>query len=445
MTVKIEEINSVSKRLSFDVPAEQVNSEIAAAYKQIAKTAKIKGFRKGKIPMPMLEKYYQPQMQEKVFSRLINETYFKALAEHKVAAISDPKITESGVLEKDQVFSYSAEVEVKPEVTVRDYTGLTIEKEQFAADPQVVEKRLENMQSSRTEQRVTDREEARKGDFVTIDFKGFVEGEAFAGGSAEGHVLELGSGSFIPGFEEQLEGVRRDEEKTIEVIFPEDYGNQELAGKPAVFQVTVREIKEKVLPELNDEFAKGFGVDSLAELKEKLQQDYLLQEKNRIEGDLKERLMTALIEKNPIEVPETMVEHQLDYMMQNIKNRMQSQGMSLEMLGMNEESFRQMYRDTAVKQVQGSLLLEALTRQEQLGLEEAEIDEKIERIAEMANAPVDAVKKYYNGDGMRDQLVGQILEEKAMEFLLEKSQIKEVPKEQLQPEADVDANHDEKE
>jgi trigger factor len=435
MNVKIEEISSVSRRLSIDVAAEQVNSEISAAYKQIAKTAKIKGFRKGKVPQAMLEKYYQPQMQEKVFTRLINDTYFKALAEHKIQAISDPKITESGDLEKDKVFTYAAEVEIKPEVTAKDYTGFSLEKEKFKSDPEVVEKRLESMQSSRTEQKVTSRKKARQGDFVTLDFKGFVAGEAFEGGSADGHVLELGSGAFIPGFEEQIEGLKRDEEKELEVTFPEDYGNQELAGKPAVFKVTVREIKEKVLPKLDDEFAKEFGAETLAELKEKLLEDHNLQEKNRIEGDLKERLMTALIEKNPIEVPETMVNHQLDYMMQNIKNRMQSQGMSLEMLGMNDENFRQMYRDTAVKQVQGSLLLEAVTRQEKLSFDDAEIDSKIEQIAEMANAPVDAVKNYYGGEGMRDQLVGQILEEKAIEFLLAQSKVKEVPKEKLQPEA----------
>lgn len=435
MNVKIEEINSVSRRLSIDVAAEQVNSEISAAYKQIAKTAKIKGFRKGKVPQAMLEKYYQPQMQEKVFTRLINDTYFKALAEHKIQAISDPKITESGDLEKDKVFTYAAEVEIKPEVTARDYTGFSLEKEKFKSDPEVVETRLESMQSSRTEQKVTSRKKARQGDIVTLDFKGFVAGEAFEGGSADGHVLELGSGAFIPGFEEQIEGLKRDEEKELEVTFPEDYGNQELAGKPAVFKVTVREIKEKVLPKLDDEFAKEFGTETLAELKEKLLEDHNLQEKNRIEGDLKERLMTALIEKNPIEVPETMVNHQLDYMMQNIKNRMQSQGMSLEMLGMNDENFRQMYRDTAVKQVQGSLLLEAVTRQENLSFDDAEIDSKIEQIADMANAPVDAVKNYYSGEGMRDQLVGQILEEKAIEFLLAQSKVNEVPREKLQPEA----------
>jgi len=435
MNVKIEEISSVSRRLSIDVAADQVNSEISAAYKQIAKTAKIKGFRKGKVPQAMLEKYYQPQMQEKVFTRLINDTYFKALAEHKIQAISDPKITESGELEKDKMFTYAAEVEIKPDVTAKDYSGFTLEKEKFKADPEVVEKRLENMQSSRTEQKVTSRKKVRQGDFVTIDFQGFVAGEAFEGGSADGHVLELGSGTFIPGFEEQLEGLKRDEEKELEVTFPEDYGNKELAGKPAVFKVTVREIKEKVPPKLDDEFAKEFGVETLAELKEKLQEDYQLQEKNRIDGDLKERLMTALIEQNPIEVPETMVSHQLDYMMQNIKNRMQSQGMSMEMLGMNDENFRQMYRDTAIKQVQGSLLLEAVTRQENLSFDDAEIDSKIEQIAEMANAPVDAVKNYYSGEGMRDQLVGQILEEKAIEFLLAQSKIKEVSKEKLQPEA----------
>jgi len=445
MNVKIEEINSVSKRLSFDVAVEQVNSEITAAYKQIAKSAKVKGFRKGKVPMAMLEKYYQPQMQEKVFTRLINDTYFKALAEHKIQAISDPKITDSGELEKDKAFTYSAEVEVKPEVVANDYTGFSLEKEQFKADPEMVGKRLETMQESRTEQKVTTRKKAREGDFVTIDFKGFVDGEAFEGGSADGHVLELGSGSFIPGFEAQVEGLKRDEEKELEVTFPEEYGNKELAGKPAVFKVTVREIKEKVLPKLDDDFAKGFGVDTLEELKAKIEEDYQLQERNRIDGDLKERLMTALIEKNPIEVPETMVNHQLDYMMQNIKNRMQSQGMSLEMLGMNDENFRQMYRDTAVKQVQGSLLLEAVTRQEEIAFDEAEIDSKIEQIAVMANAPIDAVKNYYNGEGMRDQLVGQILEEKAIEFLLSNSKVTEVPKEKLQPEPEADNSSQEKE
>ena len=273
------------------------------------------------------------------------------------------------MIEKGQPFRYEAHVEVKPEFTAKDYVGLELKKEQFQADAEVVDKRLEEMRASRAEMVVASREKARSGDSVVIDFEGFVNGEAFEGGAAEGHLLELGSGSFIPGFEEQLEGMERGQEKEVAVTFPADYGNQELAGQEATFKVRLQEIKEKALPELDDEFAKGFGLESLEELRSRLEESYLTQERNRIDGDLRERLMEALIQANPIEVPESLVSGQLDYMLGNVRSRMQSQGMSLEMLGMDEESFRSMYRDTAVKQVQGSLILEAIGRQEELQVE----------------------------------------------------------------------------
>jgi trigger factor len=370
-------------------------------------------------------------MEEQVLGRLINDSYFKALVEHRIAAVSDPEIVESSPLEKGKAFSYEAEIEVKPEIEVKEYAGLVLQKEKFEADSKVVEDRLEELRAGRSQMEVASREEAKGGDFVVIDFEGFVDGEAFEGGKAEGHVLELGSGTFIPGFEEQLEGMKRGEEREIEVTFPEEYGNKELAGKPAIFKVALREIKEKVLPELDDEFAKGFGLESFAKLKEEIETGYRTQEKNRIDGDLRERLMNALIERNPLEVPEAMVSSQLDYMLGNVRNRMQSQGMSLEMLGMNEESFKQMYRETAVKQVQGSLILEAVAKQENLKVEDSEIDGKLEEVAAMANAPLDAVKKHYAGDDARRGLIMQIAEEKVVGFLLEKSTVEEVDKEKL--------------
>lgn len=437
MNVKVEDVSSIRKRLSFEIAPDRVDSEIAAAYKQIAKTAKVKGFRAGKIPQKVLEKYYEPQMQEKVFTRLINDTYFKALVEHKIAAVSDPQITESGSLEKGQTFTYAAEVEVKPEVEVKDYTGLSLQKEKFVEDAGVADRKLEELQSSRSELKVTTRKKAREGDFVVIDFQGFVDGEAFEGGSADGHVLELGSGSFIPGFEEQVVGMKREDQKDVEVTFPAEYGSKELAGKPAVFKVTLHEIKEKVNPDLDDEFAKGFGAESLEELKQKLEENHHQQEKSRIESDLKERLMSALIERNPLEVPETMVEQQLDYMLENVRNRMQAQGMSLEMLGMNEDSFRQMYHGSAVTQVQGGLLLEAVAKQEDVSVADDEVDGKLEQIAEMANAPLEAVKSYYGREENRSQLMNQIVEEKVIALLLDKAKIKEVAKEKLQAEADA--------
>jgi len=432
MNVKVEDLSSIRKRLSFEISADKVDSEISSAYRQIAKTAKVKGFRAGKIPQKVLEKYYEPQMQEKVFTRLINDSYFKALSEHQVAAIADPQITESGSLEKGQPFTYTAEVEIKPEVEAKDYTGLSLQKEKFVEEAGIVDKKLEELQSSRSELQVSSRKKAREGDFVVIDFQGSIDGELFDGGSAEGHVLELGSGSFIPGFEEQVAGMKRGDVKDVEVTFPEAYGSKELAGKPAVFKVTLHEIKEKIHPEIDDEFAKGFGVESLEELKQKLAENHAGQERSRIEADLKERLIAALIERNPLEVPEAMVEQQLEYMLNNVRNRMQAQGMSLEMLGMNEGSFRQMYRDNAVTQVQGSLLLEAVARQENVSVADDEIDGKLVQIAEMANAPLDAVKNYYGREEMRGQLLSQIVEEKVIELLLDKAKVKEVAKDKLQ-------------
>ncbi len=431
MNVKIEEISSIRKKLSFEVPAELVDAEIDKAYGKIAKSAKIPGFRPGKASRAILERTYAPQMEEQVLGRLINDTYFKALVDHRIAAVSDPNIVDSSRLEKGKPFIYEAQVEVKPDFEAKGYTGLVLQKEKFIADPEVVEKRLEEMRCARAVEAVSSRQEARLGDFAVVDFKGFLNGQPFAGGEAEDHQLELGSGSFIPGFEEQLAGMVRDSEKDVVVTFPAEYGNEDLAGQEVVFKVRLKELKEKVLPALDDDFARGFGLESLEELRARIEGNYLTQERNRVEGDLRERLMSALIEHNPIEVPETLVAGQLDYMLGNVRSRMQSQGMSLEMLGMTEESFKAMYRDTAVKQVQGSLTLETIARQENLRVAEGDIEDKLQRIAEMSNAPLDAVKRHYGNEDARRALLGQMIEEKVIEFLLEKSQVHEVDKDQL--------------
>ncbi|MFA5517250.1 MAG: trigger factor [Desulfuromonadales bacterium] len=434
MNVKIEDISSVKKKLSIEIAAEKVDAELAKALQKVAKSAKVKGFRPGKVPRTLLEQYYGAQIEQQALERLINDSYFGALIEHRVPAISDPEITENTALEKGKNFSYEAQVEVKPEIEAKDYTGLALEKEKFEFDEKIVADRLEELRQSRAELKVSEGEAAREGDFVIIDFEGSVDGELFAGGAAQGHVLELGSGSFIPGFEEQLVGMKRGDERTVEVTFPENYGNKELAGKLASFRVNLHEIKEKAKPELNDEFARELGLENLEQLREKIADNYKSQEIGRITGDLRERLVKVLIARNPVEVPEKMVQGQLDHMLSTIRRRLQSQGMSLEMMGMTDESFRPMYRDTAVSQVQGMLLLEAIARQEEIGVEGAELDDKIREIAEMSNAPLDAVKDYYSKDEARQGLLSQAREEKAVQFLLEKSTITEVEKEQLSTE-----------
>lgn len=426
MNVKVEDVSSIKKKLIFEVAPEQVDKEVRRAYKKIGKTAKVKGFRAGKVPESVLEKYYGAQMEQEVLTRLINDTYFKALQDNDIPAIGEPNIVDSSGVVKGEAFTYEAEVEIKPEVTAKDYTKLALEKEKLVVDPKVVDDRLEEMRTSRAQLEVTSRKKARKGDSVVIDFEGFVGDEAFAGGKGEDYLLELGSGSFIPGFEDQVIGMKREEAKDVEVSFPEDYGQADLAGKPAVFKVVLKEIKEKVVPELDDEFAKGFGVDTLDELKEQLQTSYETQEKSRVENDLREKLVGALIERNQVEVPEAMIANQLSYMFDNISNRMKSQGMSVEMLGITPENFRENYRDTAIEQVSGNLILEAIGRQENIVAEEGEIDAKLEEISKMANAPLETVKKYYSGPEARSGLLAQITEEKVISFLLENAKIKEV-------------------
>ena len=431
MEVKIEQLSAVKKRLSFELPVERVDSAIAKAYQKIGATAKVKGFRPGKVPLAVLEQYYGPQMEQQALNSLINDTYFKALTEHRIPAVSEPKVVESSPLAKGVVFSYKAEVEVKPELEPKDYSGIKLQKEKFVFDGKVIDDRLQEMRDGRAEIQPSKRKSAAKGDHVVIDFEGFVEGTPFQGGKAEGHMLELGSGSFIPGFEDQLVGMKVGTARDVEVTFPEGYGNAELSGKPALFKVELKEIKEKVAPELDDEFARSFGLESLAELRDKLEEGFRSQEEQRIDGELRERLMTALIERNPVEVPEALVADQLDFMVGNIRQRLQGQGMSLEMMGMSDDSFKGMYRDTAVKQVQGSLILEALARKEDIRVEAAEVEEKLSEIATLSGAPLEAVKKHYSSPDAKRGLLSQIVEEKVMQLLLGKSEIALVDKADL--------------
>ena len=426
MNVKVEDISSVKKRLSFDVPADRVNEEIDKAYQQIAKTAKVKGFRPGKVPRSILERQYAPQMESQVLERLISDNYFKALADHKIPAVSGPEITESGVLEKGKDFTFQAQVEVRPEVEARDYIGLTLKKEELKVDDKIIEGRIEEMRSGSATLEDAGRDETREGDTVVIDFEGSINGEAFENGKAEDHQLEIGSKTFIPGFEEQLVGMKKGEEGKIEVTFPLDYGKKELAGQDAVFKVTVKEIKEKKLPDLDDEFAAQFGLASIDDLRTKVAESFTGQETERIERDFRDHLTDVLIERNPIELPETMIDQQLDFMLENLQNRMQAQGLNLKALGMTPASFKKVYREVAIKQVKGNLILEAIALQEKIRVEESEIEEKLEEIAEKNNASKEMVMNFYADESRRRGLVGQLAEEKVIYFLTGKASIEMV-------------------
>lgn len=443
MNVRVEELSPIKKKLYIEVAADVVATELDNAYKKIAKTADIKGFRKGKVPKAILQQQFGPRAEYDAAGPLINNSLYKALLDNKIEAVSQPEVVQSGAVEQGQVFTYEAEVEVRPEIVAKDYTGLELEKEKFTFDESTVDTQLQQMAESRVQLEVTSRKKAREGDTVIIDFEGFVDGTAFENGAAHDYQLELGSNSFIPGFEDQVVGMKREQEKEINVDFPEGYGAKELAGKPALFKVVMKEIKEKIVPKIDDNLAKELDAENLAELKERIRESSIAQEQQRVDGQLQESLMTTLIENNPFDVPEGMVNNQLHYLKDNFSQRLKSQGMSLEMLGMNDESFNSAYHDMAAQQVKGELILDAIANQENIVAEDADVDAKIQEFADQSNSPLEQVQKYFENEQAKAGLKGQLVQEKVSKFLLEQSTVTEVePKE---PEADVEEETDKEE
>jgi trigger factor len=434
MQINVESLNSIKKKINFEIPAQQVSAEVNKAYAEIRKHAAIKGFRKGKVPMGLIEKHYADKMADDVLKSLVNETYLKAVADNGLNPVAYPVI-ESDALKPGEPFKYSATVEVFPEVEVKDYLGLEVVKEQLVKDDEAVVARLKEMQESMSQLApAPEGHAAALGDFVIFDFKGSLDGVPFEGGEAEDFQLELGSGRFIPGFEEQLVGMSAGTSGTIKVSFPEGYGNETLAGKPAEFAVAIKEIKVKELPELNDDFAKEFGeeFETLAELKAKLEELQLAQEERRIEHELGERVIKGLVEKNELEVPEVLVDRQVAMMLENSKQRLASQRLSLEMMGLTDDGYKVQFRDVAREQVKGSLLLDAVANKESIEVTDQEIAEQVALIAQSTKQdPAKVAHLYQTNHRAKDSLVAQMREDKATRFLVERAKVTEVPKSEI--------------
>ncbi|GAB7027290.1 trigger factor [Geotalea toluenoxydans] len=433
MQISVESLTSVKKKINFEIPAARVASEVEKVYDEIRKHAAIKGFRKGKVPKDIIKKHYHEKMADDVLKNIVNDTYFKALTDEKIYPVSYPVI-DSDELKVGENFKYSATVEVFPDVEVKDYDGLEVKKEKFVLNDEVVSGRLREMQENMAHLEPAEAGVAAKsGDYVTFDFKGSIDGVPFEGGAADDFQLELGSGRFIPGFEDQLVGMKSGDEGEIKVTFPENYGQKDLAGKDATFAVKIKEIKVKELPELNDDFAKDFGeFETLEDLKKKIAEVHNLQENERIEADLRDRLIKALIEKNSFEVPDTLVDKQLNLMLENSKRRLAMQRLTMEMMGLNDEGYKAQFRSAAETQVKGSILLDALARKESIEITAAEVDEKLKQIAQQNNQDFEQVNKFYQQNAQaKENLSAQLKEDKAIELLLSKATVTEVERKEL--------------
>jgi trigger factor len=428
MSAKWEKQEGNEGVLTIEVEAAKVNEGLDAAFKKVVKQVNVPGFRKGKMPRGMFEKRFGVEsLYQDALDFILPEAYANAVEEAGIEPVDRPEI-DVEQMEKGKELIFTAKVTVKPEVKLGEYKGLEVEKVETEVTAEDVDAELNTMQERQAELAIKEEGKAEEGDTVTIDFEGFVDGEAFEGGQAENYSLELGSGSFIPGFEEQLVGLEAGAETEVEVNFPEEYHAAELAGKAATFKVKIHEIKAKELPELDDEFAKDVDeeVETLAELKEKIQTRLQESKKTEAETAVRESLVEQASENAEVEIPEVMVNSEVDRMMQEFGQRLQMQGMNLELYfqfsGQTEEDLRNQMTEDAKKRVRTNLTLEAIAAAENLEVSDEEAETEVSQMAEQYNMSSDNIKQALGG---LDTLKADLKIRKALEFLVENSKTAE--------------------
>ncbi len=424
MNVTVEEISSINKKINIEIPLEQVTKEVESFYQQVGKQAKIKGFRPGKIPRGILERHFKDYVKSEVIQKLIQETYPAALSEKDLHPVSPPVI-DPGELESGKPFQYSATVEVKPEIKIDGYIGLNIEGKKESAKEEEVEERLKGLQNLHAQLKTVPKlRPVQSGDHVIIDYEARMDNKPLEEGKAVDFTVEVGSGRFIPALEEKMIGLRPEEEREIDVSFPEDYGYKKWAGKTVSFLVKVKEIKEKVLPPLDDEFAKDLGdYASLEDLKAKLKEEIEKEKEVMLDRQLKDQMIEQLIQANSFEIPESMVVEQAKALVSDTKLRLASQGIALKNLNIPEEKLQEDYREVAQKQVRTYLILEKIATQEGITMTDEEADERLQSISEKTHQKFDVVKRYYEKNGLIPELKTGILTDKTLNFLLEKANI----------------------
>jgi trigger factor len=427
MTVKWEKIENNVGVLEVEVDADKVSNALDQAFKKVVKTVSVPGFRKGKVPRFIFENRFGVEvLYNDALDILLPEAYAEAVKETKIEPVDRPEI-DIIQMEKGKPLLFKAKVTVKPEVKLGKYKGFEIPNKEFPVTAEDVEKELGELQKSHAEIVVLEDGEVQQGDLVIIDFEGFVDGEAFEGGQAEGYQLEIGSGTFIPGFEEQLIGMKKGEEKEITVTFPEKYHVASLAGKEAVFKIKLHEIKRKQLPVLDDEFAKDISeFATLDELKADLENKLKERAEHEKEHYVEEAVIEEAVKHAEIDLPPVMIENEIDNMMNDFKQRLQFQGipfdMYLQFTGTTEENMRAEMKDNAEKRVRTSLVLEAIAEAEKIEPSEEEINEEVKKIAESAKMEEDRVRQLLQArDPGLTGLKNELKIRKTVKFLVDQS------------------------
>lgn len=432
MKSTVENTGGLGRKLEISVPADSVKGAFNRIFKSIQKNADLKGFRKGKAPLDVIKTMYREKVQQDVVQDLVSEGYSKALEEHKLNPISQPNV-KLGELQDSKDFSFTAEFEIRPEIKLKKYEGLEVEREVINIPNDKVDNVLERIRESKAETTplLEDRPAALK-DTAEIDFFGKINGVPLEGGEAKNFKLELGSNSFIPGFEEGVVGMKLGQTKTIDLKFPEDYGNAEIAGKPVSFDVTLHKLYKKSLPELNDEFAKQVGdYANIAALKDLIKQDMESEEAGRVKEEFKTRLLKELVKNNPVEVPDKLKQQQKKALIADVEKRLKQQQTSDADIQEYKTKWDSDFNETAEFMIQSSFLIDSLAEEFKISVNKKEIDAKLQQYAQQTGIDFAKVQEFY-GEGSRlSNLEYQIVEEKVVEKLTELAKVSEVSADKL--------------
>ncbi len=429
MRVEVENLNTVKKVLHIEIPEEDVVRELDEAYKALKKTAKVKGFRPGKAPRSVLEGLYKKDVNADVTSKLIQDSFLEAVKENEINVIGNPKI-DPPELDTKSAYKYDATVEIKPEISEIDFKGLALKKSLYKIGDGEIEGQLHMLQKNLAKRELINEDRPlTDNDFAVIDYEGFKDGQPFEEtGKTENYSLRMGGGQISKDFDEQVKGMKAGESREFKIQFPEDHFNKNLANLEITYQVKLNEIREEILPEIDDEMVKQLGqYQTLDELKEEIRKNLTQGYDKRTEQELNEQIFEALISKTDFEVPDSMIEYELEGILQEAEMSFSQSNITLEQLGLSRESLSEKYRDTAEKQVRRHLILGQIIDQENMALSDEDLEKGFTEMAETYKQPVEGIKGYY--EQKKDQLEyfkHTLLEKQAAKLILDAGTIEEV-------------------
>ncbi len=420
MQVSVETTNGLERRMTIELPVERIDGEVQNRLKQMSRSAKVKGFRPGKVPQKVLAQQYGAQLRDEVVGELIQATYFEAVTQEKLQPAGMPRI-EPTVNEEGKNLEYTATFEVMPEVSLADVSGAKLEKRVAEVSDADLEKMMETLLKQRATWEEVDRA-AAEDDRLNIDFKGTIDGEEFSGGSAEGVPITIGAKRMIAGFEEGLVGAKAGDELTLDLTFPEDYAHKEVAGKPVQFAVKVNSVEASKLPELNEEFAKSFGIGdgSLDSLRAEVRQNMEREMKQALTEGNKQAVMDKLIELNPLEVPQALVEQEAETLKQQMQQQMHipdgKSGVQLE---------NSMFTEQAARRVSLGLILSELIKSQEMKADEEKVRAKVEELASTYEEPQQVIDWYYGDKSRLSQVESLVLEDAVVDWVFGQADVTE--------------------